>query len=103
MGAITEVIIHSLEKCLHSVTLVIAEIEEDGNFTITKHPNTGGLVSVGTVTAQLLYETSSPAYINPDVIANFDTLKSNKNPTIEFMSVVAKEAALQTNIRFVLI
>ena len=53
----------------------IAEIEEDGNFTITKHPNTGGLVSVGTVTAQLLYEISSPAYINPDVIANFDTLK----------------------------
>jgi len=53
----------------------IAEIEEDGNFTITKHRGTGGLVSVGTVTAQLLYEISSPAYINPDVIAHFDTLK----------------------------
>ena len=53
----------------------IAEIEENGNFTITKHPNTGGLVSVGTVTAQLLYEISSPSYINPDVIAHFDTLK----------------------------
>ena len=53
----------------------IAEIEADGSFTITKHPGTGGLVSKGTVTAQLLYEISSPAYLNPDVIAHFDTLK----------------------------
>jgi hypothetical protein len=52
----------------------IAEIENDGSFTITKHPGTGGLVSVGTVTAQLLYEIGSPAYINPDVIGHFDTL-----------------------------
>ena len=53
----------------------IAEIKSDGSFYITKHPNTGGLVSTGTVTAQLLYEISSPAYLNPDVIAHFDTLK----------------------------
>jgi hypothetical protein len=53
----------------------IAEIKTDGSFYITKHPNTGGLVSTGTVTAQLLYEISSPAYLNPDVIAHFDTLK----------------------------
>jgi hypothetical protein len=52
----------------------IAEIEADGSFTITKHPGTGGLVSVGTVTAQLLYEISTPAYVNPDVIAHFDSL-----------------------------
>lgn len=52
----------------------IAEIEADGGFTVTKHPGTGGLVSVGTVTAQLLYEISSPAYMNPDVIAHFETL-----------------------------
>lgn len=52
----------------------IAEIESNGNFTITKHPGTAGLVSVGTVTAQLLYEINSPAYLNPDVIAHFDTL-----------------------------
>ena len=56
----------------------IAEIESDGSFTITKHPGTGGLVSVGTVTAQLLYEISSPAYINPDVISHFDTLEINQ-------------------------
>ena len=53
----------------------IAEVYEDGSFVITKHENTGGLVSVGTVTAQLLYEISSPAYLNPDVISHFDTLK----------------------------
>ena len=53
----------------------IAEIENDGSFTITKHPDTGGLVSIGTVTAQLLYEIAAPEYLNPDVIAHFDTLK----------------------------
>ena len=53
----------------------IAEIKEDGSFYITKHENTGGLVSTGTVTAQLLYEISSPDYLNPDVISHFDTLK----------------------------
>ena len=53
----------------------IAEIYEDGSFYVTKHPDTGGLVSTGTVTAQLLYEINSPAYVNPDVIAHFDTLK----------------------------
>ena len=53
----------------------IAGIYDDGSFYVTKHPDTGGLVSTGTVTAQLLYEINSPAYVNPDVIAHFDTLK----------------------------
>ena len=53
----------------------IAEIASDGSFVITKHDNTGGLISSGTITAQLLYEISTPAYYNPDVIAHFDTLK----------------------------
>jgi Acyclic terpene utilisation family protein AtuA len=52
----------------------IAEIERDGSFTISKHPGTGGLISVGTVTAQLLYEINDPAYKNPDVVSHFDTL-----------------------------
>lgn len=52
----------------------IAEIEANGNFTITKHPGTAGLVSVGTVKSQLLYEIGDPAYKNPDVTGHFDTL-----------------------------
>ncbi len=53
----------------------IAEMYEDGSCVITKHEDTGGLVSVGTVTAQLLYEIDRPAYINPDVVARFDTIR----------------------------
>jgi hypothetical protein len=52
----------------------IAELYEDGSSVITKHDQTGGLVSVGTVTAQLLYEIDKPAYVNPDVVARFDTI-----------------------------
>ncbi|MGF7121738.1 acyclic terpene utilization AtuA family protein [Rhodococcus sp. BE178] len=51
----------------------IAEVARDGSFAITKHPGTGGLVSVGTVTAQILYEIDNPQYLNPDVVAHFDT------------------------------
>ncbi len=53
----------------------IAEMRPDGSFVITKHPGTGGLVSVGTVTAQLLYEIGGPLYPNPDVTARFDTIR----------------------------
>jgi hypothetical protein len=53
----------------------IAEIAADGSTVITKHPGTGGLISVGTVTAQLLYEIGAPAYPNPDVVARFDTVR----------------------------
>src|SRR5438132_9285330 len=53
----------------------IAEMRPDGSFVITKHPGTGGVVSVDTVTAQLLYEISGPEYPNPDVTARFDTIE----------------------------
>jgi hypothetical protein len=53
----------------------IAEVAADGSAVVTKHPGTGGLVSVGTVTAQLLYEIAGPAYENPDVVARFDTVR----------------------------
>ena len=52
----------------------IAEVAADGSCVITKHDGTGGLVSPGTVTAQLLYEIAGPAYANPDAIAHFDTV-----------------------------
>jgi hypothetical protein len=53
----------------------IAEIFADGSSVITKHPGTGGLVSVDTVKAQLLYEVREPTYLTPDVSARFDTIK----------------------------
>jgi hypothetical protein len=56
----------------------IAEVGADGSSVITKHPGTGGLVSPGTVTAQLLYEIAEPAYLNPDVVAHFDTLRLDR-------------------------
>lgn len=52
----------------------IAEIFSDGSSVITKHPGTGGIVSTGTVKAQLLYEVKEPGYLTPDVIARFDTI-----------------------------
>lgn len=51
----------------------IAEIEADGSSVITKHDGTGGAVSVGTVTAQLLYEITGGRYANPDVTARIDS------------------------------
>jgi Acyclic terpene utilisation family protein AtuA len=56
----------------------IAEVAADGSSVITKHEGTGGLVSVGTVTAQLLYEIGQPAYLNPDVVAHFDTIRLDR-------------------------
>jgi hypothetical protein len=52
----------------------IAEVAQDGSSVITKHEGTGGQVSVGTVTAQLLYEIGGPRYLNPDAVARFDTI-----------------------------
>jgi hypothetical protein len=52
-----------------------AEVEPDGTFVVTKHPGTGGQVSIGTVTAQLLYEIAGPEYANPDAVARFDTIR----------------------------
>ncbi len=53
----------------------IAEMRSDGSAVVTKHPGSGGLVSVGTVTAQLLYEIAGPLYANPDVVADFSTIR----------------------------
>ncbi|MFI6089273.1 acyclic terpene utilization AtuA family protein [Streptomyces sp. NPDC051218] len=52
----------------------VAEIHEDGSSVITKQDGTGGFVDVGTVTAQLLYETSGARYAGPDVTARLDTV-----------------------------
>ncbi|MDP7551280.1 MAG: DUF1446 domain-containing protein [Acidimicrobiales bacterium] len=51
-----------------------ADVASDGSSVIGKHDGTGGEVSVGTVTSQLLYEIGPPAYLGPDVTARFDTI-----------------------------
>lgn len=53
----------------------IAEVAADGSSVVTKHPDTGGAVSAGTVTAQLLYEVGGARYLNPDVVARLDTIR----------------------------
>ncbi|WP_031081599.1 acyclic terpene utilization AtuA family protein, partial [Streptomyces sp. NRRL WC-3549] len=52
----------------------LAEIHADGTGVVTKHDGTGGVVDLGTVTAQLLYETSGARYAGPDVTARLDTV-----------------------------
>jgi len=52
----------------------IAEVAADGSAVITKHADTGGAVTVDTVTAQLVYEVSGPTYLNPDVTTYLDTM-----------------------------
>ncbi len=52
-----------------------AEVFEDGSSVIGKHDGTGGEVSVGTVTSQLLYEIGGPRYLGPDVTTRFDTIE----------------------------
>ncbi|MGV9799729.1 acyclic terpene utilization AtuA family protein [Mycobacterium sp. NPDC003449] len=71
----------------------LAEISADGSSVITKHPGTGGQVSVGTVTAQLLYEIGGARYANPDVTLRVDSLRlTQEGPDRVRISGVAGEA-----------
>ena len=70
----------------------LAEVHADGSSVITKHPGTGGLVSVDTVTAQLLYEITGARYANPDVTARMDTIElSDDGPDRVLISGVTGE------------
>jgi len=60
---------------LEDVGYPIVEAEPDGSFTVTKHPGTGGAVTVASVTEQLVYEMGDPReYITPDCVADFTTI-----------------------------
>ena len=66
---------------MEHVGFPIAEVADDGSSIITKHAGTGGAVTVGTVTAQLLYEVGGVAYANPDATARFDSLTLTQEGT----------------------
>jgi hypothetical protein len=53
----------------------IAELRGDGSSVITKHPGTGGAVTIDTVTAQLMYEIQGPVYDNPDVRTDLASIR----------------------------
>lgn len=59
----------------------IAEIHADGSSVITKHPGTGGAVTIDTVTAQLLYEIGGARYANPDATLRVDTIALSDDGT----------------------
>lgn len=71
----------------------LAEVYEDGSSVITKHAGTDGAVSVGTVTAQLLYEITGGRYANPDVTTRIDSIElSQEGPDRVRVSGVTGEA-----------
>ena len=53
----------------------IAEVAADGSAVISKHSGQGGMVTVDTVTAQLVYEIQGPMYLNPDVSTDLSTVQ----------------------------
>lgn len=53
----------------------VAELAADGSFVVTKHDDTGGAVTVDTVTAQLVYEIQSNRYLGPDVTTDLDSIR----------------------------
>ncbi len=61
---------------LADVGYPIVEAQEDGSFIVTKHPGTGGRISIPSVTEQLVYEMGDPhTYITPDVVADFTSIR----------------------------
>ncbi|WP_159149526.1 acyclic terpene utilization AtuA family protein, partial [Dietzia lutea] len=78
----------------------IAEISADGTSIITKHAGTGGAVTVGTVTSQLLYEVTGARYGGPDVVTRLDTAVVEQEGTdrVRISGVVGEPAPPATKV-----
>ena len=83
----------------------LAEVAEDGSFTVTKVPGSGGRVTVATVTEQLLYEVHDPAaYLTPDVTADFSHARLTQlaEDRVEVAGITGRErpAALKASVGY---
>jgi len=70
-----------LERDATPLGFPIAEVDADGSFVVTKHQDTGGEVSLDTVTAQLLYEVQSTLYLGPDVTTDLASIRLSDDGT----------------------
>ncbi|EON67605.1 hypothetical protein W97_06973 [Coniosporium apollinis CBS 100218] len=63
-----------MDNC-ENIGFPIGEVNADGSVLMTKEPGTGGEMSVGTCTSQLLYEIQGPRYFGSDVVALLEGVK----------------------------
>ncbi|KAM9193408.1 uncharacterized protein V3H86_002946 isoform 1-T1 [Mergus octosetaceus] len=68
----------------HNIGFPIVECSSEGDFIISKPPDTGGLISFGTVAEQLVYEVGNPQrYLLPDVTCDFSEVSITEIPGFE--------------------
>jgi Acyclic terpene utilisation family protein AtuA len=82
-------------KTFHNMGYPIVEMESSGEFTVTKHLRTGGIISEKSVKEQLVYEMGDPSnYISPDGVARFDTIqiKQSGKDRVRVCGIVGKPA-----------
>ena len=87
-----------------NVGFPIAEVASDGTFIITKEENTGGYITIGCVTSQLLYEIQGPLYYSSDVIAQLEGIKMEQvgEDRVKITGVKGLPPPPTTKIRYIL-
>ena len=80
---------------LDNIGYPIIEMKENGEFCITKHPGTGGLVNRYTVSEQILYEVGDPKnYISPDICVDFTSfsIEEEAKDRVKISNVIGNKA-----------